>query len=133
MPPHSKESIQSSAHSSQQSSASTSTLSSRLDAGTKAVKSGAKRVVSATKINAQPLKGTKCPISNNSPQADIDAKADTPSPDGDVSVASDNASESIKVSSASKEVGSDNLEQELGKSHNTPFCSLLVTSFSSQG
>src|SRR5712675_768893 len=103
MPLPPKESIQSSeksSHPSQRSSASTPPLSSRLDAGTKTVRS--KCVANTTKINAWPLKQTRHAVSNNL---------------------------SIKVSSA----GSDELEQELGKSHNTSFCSLLVTSFSSQG
>ena len=129
MPPPPKESIQSSENSSQRPPASTPSLSSRLDAGTKTVRSGVKRVASAAKINTQPLKRTKRAVSNSSSRAEIDAEADTHSPNGDVSSARKDTTESIEVSSA----GSNELDEELGKSHNTSFRSLLVTSFSSQG
>jgi hypothetical protein len=57
-------------------------------------------------------------MSISSSRAEIDAERDKLSPDGPVSAASD---ESIKAGSAGEEVGSDELERELGKSHNTFF------------
>lgn len=118
MPP--KGSIQSSVkslHSSLQPSLSTSSsLSNRLDAGTETVKSGAKRVARATKINARPLKRTKCAVSNSSSRAGIDAEAYDPSLDDPVCAGGNDASETNEVS-AGEEADSDKLEEELGKSH----------------
>ena len=70
-------------------------------------------------------------MSNGTPRAEIDAEAYEPSPDDLVNAAGDDAPEFIEVG-ADEEVGPKELE-DLGKSHNTSFRSLLVTSFSSQG
>jgi hypothetical protein len=69
-------------------------------------------------------------VSNGTPRAEIGAEAYEPSPDDPVNAAGDDASEFIDVG-ADEEVGPKELE-ELGKSHDTSFRSLLVTSFSRQ-
>jgi hypothetical protein len=134
MPP--KASIRSSARSSLRPSLSTPSLQPSLSTSSSTpslsggLGAGAKRVGSATKINARALKRTKRAVLNSSSRAEIDAEADEPSLDDPLSAAGNDASEPIE---AGEEDDTDELQEELGKCHNTSFRSLLVTSFSSQG
>jgi hypothetical protein len=110
-----------SSHSSLGSSLSTSLLSTRLDSGPKA---RAKCVRGATKTSAQPLKWTKRAVSNSSPWAEIDVEANN-------HLSDDHASADVLEVIDADSVDDDELERDLGTSHNYSFFTSLVTSISS--
>jgi hypothetical protein len=88
----------------------------------------AKRVASVTTIDTRPRKRVNRVTSNGSSRAEADAELDD-----HVGTASNGAPESNEINSAGEEDDSEELEQQLGKSHNTSLPSLLVTLFLSQG
>ena len=102
-------------------SLSTTSLSSTLDAGAKAIKSDAKRVRKSAEIIARPLKRHRRAPLNNSLQDDIDAEADKLLIDDHISssTVSNDASEAIEVSSGGEE--GEKLKKELGTTQYVSF------------